>query len=262
MSPGGRTPRPAVAAAAVAAMPQAVAGRAAALVAALVVSASVAAPGAGCGSGGGGPHEDPLVASVRAGIGEQLGAAPSQVSCAGGRCDVDVGGRRGGVTVAGERELDWQSDEVVLAAPLVAHIRAELAALGLEAAIDCGPPIQPVPADGRIACKVGEEGVAWVQLGDGGQVDVDVALTPAEVAARTAPADEEALERMSRALDRPDFDLDAGVDDPARAGDHGDGDDSEDNDDHDDNDGVRGDRVRAAPDDAGVGARAHRGAGG
>jgi hypothetical protein len=181
------------------------AGRARVPAAALVAVIAAAA----CGSDG--PREDPLVASVRAGIAEQLGLAPQRVSCAGVRCEVEVGGLRIAVAVAGDREVEWSSDEVVLAAPLVAHIAAELDELGVVAAIDCGPPVQPVPASGRLACKLGDGGLAWVRLtGDGG-VDVEVALTPEVVSARTTEVDDGELERMSRALDRPDFDEDGGV---------------------------------------------------
>lgn len=193
-------------------------GRASAPAAVLAVIAMAA-----CGSGGG-PREDPLIASVRAGIADQLGLPAEQVTCAGARCDVDVAGVRIAIALAGDREVEWSSDEVVLAAPLVAHIAAELDELGVAAAIDCGPPVQPVPADGRIACKVGDGGLAWVQLAADGGVDVEIALTPEVVSARTTAVDDAELERMSRALDRPDFDEDAGVADDDRDDDEGDDD--------------------------------------
>ncbi|HVV83343.1 MAG TPA: hypothetical protein VHE35_09700 [Kofleriaceae bacterium] len=185
--------------------------------------------------------EDPVVSSVRAGIAAQLGMAPSRVACTRDRCEVEVGGTRLGVAVRGGRDATWQSDEVVLAAPLVDHVRAELAALGVDAAVDCGAAVQPVPADGRLTCKVGDAGAAWVRLGTDGAVDVDVALTAAEVAARTAPVDDEALERLSRALDSDEAEGSEGAE--------GQGDDPDDD----------GDDAR---DDAGVDAAGVRAAGG
>lgn len=205
-------------------------GRAPTLLVARLAAAAACLAAATCGGGGDGPHEDPLVASVRAGIAEQLGLPPARVLCAAGRCDVDLDGYALAVVVAGDRELDWQSDEVLLAAPLVAHIAGEVHELGVDASIDCGPPIQPVPADGRLTCKVGDGGLAWVKLDAAGAViDVDVALTADEVAARTTAGDEVLLEKLSRALDRPELDdEDAGVgggagsDEPDDTGDTGD----------------------------------------
>lgn len=161
------------------------------------------------GSSPSGPREDPLVASVRAGIAEQLGLPAERVLCEPTRCEVDVGGLTLAVALEGEREVAWRTDEVVVTGPLVAHLRATLDELGVEAAVDCGPPVQPVPADGRLVCKVGEGGLAWIDLAAEG-FEVEVALTPEAVAARTEPPDEERLEMLSRKLDRPDFDLDAG----------------------------------------------------
>ncbi len=178
----------------------------------------------GCGSGRPG---DPVAGAVRAGVMIQLGVVPTQVVCAHDRCAVDVAVAVDGqstrlvATVIGEREVTWQTEEVVLAVPLAAHVTAQLADLGLEAEVDCGPPVRPVPADGRVACRVGDEGVAWVRLGPAGQVEVEVELPPEVIAARDTPADDQALERASRALDTDeaegsddddDDDRDGGVD--------------------------------------------------
>ena len=195
-----------------------------------------------CGSG---PKGDPVVKEVRAGVEAQLGIAPELVRCAGNRCEVELAGAQLAVSLSGDRDVVWQSDEVLLAAPLVALVSGELADLGVTAAVDCGPPVQPVPADGRVTCRIEGGGLAWVGLGGAGAgegtaaggagtIDVEVALTPEAIAARTAASDDEALERMSRALDRGEEDgdedhddddddegdagLDAGIDAPARPG--------------------------------------------
>lgn len=161
---------------------------------------------AGCARSSGG--DDPVAASVRAGIAAQLGIAPGRVVCADDRCLAEVGGLPVPIAVAGGAEATWQTDEIVVIAPLVAHVTAELAELGLTARVDCGPPVQPVPADGRLACRLDDGGVAWVRLA-GDRIDVEVALTPEVVAARTAPIDEADLERQSRALDSDEAEGDA-----------------------------------------------------
>lgn len=172
---------------------------------------------AACGSGRG---SDPVAKDVRAGVEAQLGVAPAGIRCTKERCEVDLGSARIAVGLAGDREVAWQTDEVVLAAPLAALVGEELADLGVAAAVDCGPPVQPVPADGRMTCHVDGGGLAWLRLGDAGQVDVEVALTAEAVAARTGDADDEALERMSRALDSDEAE---GEDDPDGPDDAGDG---------------------------------------
>ena len=178
---------------------------------------------AGCGSG---PAGDPVAGAVRVGVMVQLGVVPTAVVCTHDRCTVDVAVSADGeptrlmATVTGDREVTWQTDPVVLAGPLAAHVAAELADLGRAAHVDCGPSVQPVPADGRLACRVDDGGVAWVRLGPAGEVDVEVALTPEAIAARAAPADDQALDRASYALDTDeaegsdddDDDRDAGVD--------------------------------------------------
>ena len=103
--------------------------------------------------------------------------------------------------MSGGREVTWETEEVVLTAPLAAHVAGQLAELGLAAQVDCGAPLQVAPVDGRLTCRIDGGGAAWVRLGADGTIDVEVALTPAVVAERTALPDEDALERRSRALD-------------------------------------------------------------
>ena len=177
--------------------------------------------------------------AVRAGIEAQLGVAPERVVCVPDHCDVDVGGAHVGVKVSGARDVAWAADEVVLAAPLVAHIAAELNGLGVAALVDCGPPVQPVPADGRLSCRLEGGGMAWVRLGADDVLELEIALTAEEAAARGDAADVEDLERRSRALDSDEAEGDPGP---------------ESDDDDDDGDGGDG--------DAGVDAPARRGAGG
>ena len=123
----------------------------------------------------------------------------------------------------GEREVAWAADEVVLAAPLVAHIAAELTGLGVAALVDCGSPVQPVPADGRLTCRLEGGGLAWARLGADDRLELEIALTAEQAAARGGAADEDGLERMSRALDSDEAE---GATGPERDDDDGDGGDA------------------------------------
>ncbi len=152
---------------------------------------------AGCGSGA----QDPVVVAVSAGIAAQLGLVPARVACAPERCDVDVGGTRLAVAVQGRREVTWEAEEVVLTAPLAAHLAGHLAELGLAVGVECGPAVQVLPVDGRLTCRLDGGGAAWVRLGADGAIAVEVALTPEVVAERTAAPGEAGLEQRSRALD-------------------------------------------------------------
>lgn len=180
---------------------------------ALVVTAALA----GCR---GRSADDRLAADVAAGLERDLGVAPDKVTCAGQGCAAVLGALTVPIAVARDKgETTWQSDEVVLASAVATRVAAELADLGVTGTVDCGPPVQPVPADGRLTCTLPAGGMAWVRLGDGDALAVELALTPAEVAARQVARDEEALERASRALDsdeaegsEDDDGLDAGVD--------------------------------------------------
>ena len=67
---------------------------------------------AGCARSSGG--DDPVAASVRAGIAAQFGIAPGRVVCADDRCLAEVGGLPVPIAVAGGAEATWQTDEIVV----------------------------------------------------------------------------------------------------------------------------------------------------
>jgi hypothetical protein len=140
---------------------------------------------------------------VRTGLAEQLGVAVERVRCERERCEATLaGGARVEVLVTGEGALAWESDEVVLTAALAERVHAELVALGLSPApaIDCGPPRAAVPGE-RVSCALEGGGAVWVTFGDGDALELEVALTPEEVRARTGDVDVQGLEDLSRALD-------------------------------------------------------------
>lgn len=165
---------------------------------------------------------DPVAAAVAAGVRAQLGVAPRKVTCTHDRCDVDLGG---GLViearVKGDREVSWESEEVLRTAPIATYVRAELAALGVDATVDCGPPLVLATAATHLTCTLGH-GAAWVDVMSDGGLSLELALDDETVAARTEPADPEGLDELSRALDSdeaegvagadPDNDPDAGAD--------------------------------------------------
>lgn len=175
-------------------------------VAALV--AALATLAAGCR----GESRDPVAAAVAAGVREQLGVAARRVTCTRDRCEIELAG---GLTIAahvtGDREVVWESDEVVRTAPITAYVRAELEALGIDAPVDCGPSLIVAATATRITCTIGPKrsvmepgtaaGSAWVDvLADGG-LALELALDEEAVRARTDVADPDGLDELSRALD-------------------------------------------------------------
>ncbi len=154
---------------------------------------AVAAVMIGCRS----ERPDRLAAAVKDGLARELGVVPSRVVCGPGRCDAEVGGLMLAVTVTGDRELSWEAEEVIATAPLVAHVAAHLDDLGIVARVDCGPALVRAVADARLTCSIEGGGQAWVRIAADGAVDVEVALTAAEVAERSGPSSEIDLERAS-----------------------------------------------------------------
>lgn len=179
-----------------------------------------------------GESRDPVAAAVAAGVREQLGVAAQRVSCTRDRCEIELAG---GLTIAarvtGDREVVWESDEVVRTAPITAYVRAELEALGVDAPVDCGPSLILAATATRITCTIGPTrsimdrdgasdlgtgrardrddapapgtaaGSAWVDvLADGG-LALELALDEEAVRARTDAVDPLGLDELSRALD-------------------------------------------------------------
>jgi len=166
---------------------------------------------AGCGGGSGGGVEE----QIRRDLGRQLGVRVERLRCPPGAfpkaCAADLPGTPGvEVTVAdGPDGVEWSLAGFLIAtAPLEVEIAAELDDLGVEATADCGPAYRVTHVGDRVPCTLevgGARGAAWARItDDAADFDLELALDPAAVAARTGEADEADLERLSRALDRDD----------------------------------------------------------
>ncbi len=165
---------------------------------------------------------DRVARAVADGVRAQLGVEVERIVCTRDRCDITlVGGVALTVTVTGDREVTWESDEVIRTAPVAARVGAELEDLGVVAAVDCGPALVAAAADAptRVTCRLGDGGEAWVDVGLDGGVAVELALGAEAVRARTEVVDEAQLEQRSRMLDSDDAEGSDGDGD-----DHGDGD--------------------------------------
>lgn len=171
-----------------------------------VVTPLVAAVLAGGGCGG--ERQDPVAAAVARGVRDQLGLAVERVRCEPTRCAVTVvGGATLAVTVSaaagGGREVRWESEEVVVTAAVARWLGAELAELGLDVAVDCGPPlVAAAPGTStRVTCALGGGGAAWVDVAADGGLAVELALDARIARARTEDVDVAGLDELSRALD-------------------------------------------------------------
>ena len=132
----------------------------------------------------------------------ELGVATA-VTCRAATCTATTAGGLV-IPVAVAADGSWQTAPLVEPAPLEAAIAAALAELGAAQPVDCG---RRRVDDGRpIACALGGGGLALVALGPDGELDLELAVTPAIAAARRAPVDDAALTAASRALDRDDGD--------------------------------------------------------
>ncbi|HVK77403.1 MAG TPA: hypothetical protein VM734_29050 [Kofleriaceae bacterium] len=161
----------------------------------------------------GGSRRDPVAEAVKAGLEAQLDVKVEQVRCERAGCEATLaGGATLKVKVDGDRELAWETDEVVMTGALAARIRAELGALGVDTTVDCGAPRVTVPGE-PVRCELGSGGAVWAAIRDDGEVELEVALTPAIVQARTEDVDVQGLDDLSRALDTDEA-QGAGPEDP------------------------------------------------
>lgn len=162
-----------------------------------------------CGGGGGGAGVEAKLAED---VSAQLGA-PVTVTCPAGPfpkpCAVHVeDGDDLTIDVTDTKDA-WQwslRGFVIATAPLVAAIREELDDLGVQAEIACGPALRAAAVGERVRCDLdlgGVAGAAWATiLDEDASFELELALSPEAVEARTSDVDDVALTRASRELDR------------------------------------------------------------
>jgi hypothetical protein len=176
-----------------------------------------------CGCGGGGRADGPE-GRIAADLGRQLGVEVDRVRCPAGAypktCVATIAGADVELAVTeGADGIAWTLEGFVISmAPLAAQIAIELDDLGVEATVDCGAPIRVTHVGERLQCALhgGVEGAALIRIVDEeARFDLELALDPAAVHARTVPADRAELERLSRALD---IDGELGEDEDSRDG--------------------------------------------
>jgi hypothetical protein len=152
--------------------------------------------------GGAGRRDPSIEEVVSEGIRVQLGVKPTRVRCERTRCDITLpGGIEIDATLAGDQDVVWESDVVVKTGVLAQHVRAELTALGMDAQVDCGPPLVLATAATRVTCTVKPGGTAWVDVMADGGLAMEVALDDETRRERTTDVDLQGLDDLSRALD-------------------------------------------------------------
>lgn len=169
-----------------------------------------------------GEGRDRVAVAVAAGVRTQLGVKVEGVRCAAERCEVTLaGGAALTVRVSGERDVAWETGELIRTAPIAALVRVELAELGVEGALDCGPALMAArPGEvTRVTCRFGTGGGAvWVDVAPDGGLALEVALDDHTVRTRTEEVDPEGLDGLSRSFDT---DQAEGADDDDDAADAG-----------------------------------------
>jgi hypothetical protein len=106
---------------------------------------------------------------------------------------------------ASKDEWGWKvKGRVVETKLVVPFVTDALAAVHADQTVDCGPPVQLLPASATVVCKLGGGGMALVSFADDGEASVELELDPASAAARTelvTPDRERELARQSKALE-------------------------------------------------------------
>lgn len=79
----------------------------------------------------------------------------------------------------------WRVDGIVIEArAIAAFVEAGLAGVGVEQAVDCGPPIQVIEPGERVVCKLAGGGAGFVEIAGDGTASLELALDAASAAAR------------------------------------------------------------------------------
>lgn len=160
-------------------------------------SAAIALAALACGSD---RAPDPRARAMATAITAELGVAVA-VRCEATACAATTAA---GLVIPIELAADggWHTAELFDPRALTPAVAAALVDVGADQAVDCGP--LRLAADGPARCDLAGGGVALVTVGADGELDVELALTPAIAAVRLAAPDEAALSAASTALDRPD----------------------------------------------------------
>jgi hypothetical protein len=163
---------------------------------------------AACGRGG---HGSRLERDIKDGLSKQLAVAITRVTCPGGplpmTCTAEGGGASIPVTVTGDGDgYAWTTTGLIInAGALATEVTAELAELGLQAAVDCGPLLRPSAIGDQITCTMTSsagEGRAYARIVDGdGGWDLELALDADAVARHDEAPDPAHLDELSRAYD-------------------------------------------------------------
>jgi hypothetical protein len=101
-------------------------------------------------------------------------------------------------------EWEWRVRGLVVdAAEVERYLELEVADLGAPQRVRCGPRLQRLDPDERIACQLEQGGVAFVTIRDDGETAFEVVLDPAAAAARgeeVTPERDQHLLAISAAL--------------------------------------------------------------
>ncbi len=129
--------------------------------------------------------------------------APVTVSCLPTSCRAELADHtvlpiRVGADGSG---WSWQVDGLVVdTALIVSYIDAMLADLHVHQTVSCGGKLRLVAPGERLGCALSGGGTAFVDVAQGGPIQVELALGSAAAAARSQPTPAEQLDKMSRAL--------------------------------------------------------------
>lgn len=108
------------------------------------------------------------------------------------------------IRLRGTRDkIEWSLDGVLVrAAPIEQYLRDTLADLGAPQAVACGPGVQVLAADQRIACTLDGGGTAFVRVRGDGSYGFELALEPGSGSA-VSDADLVHMSKQLEAADEP-----------------------------------------------------------
>lgn len=172
---------------------------------------------AACGGGG---DRDDVSRTIAVELARELGEPVASVHCRDRACVATTArGVAIPVTVTATKPATWTTEELLDPRPIRAEVLAALAAIGVTTTVDCGPTRLAAEVGSRLTCALGTGGAALIALDDAGGIDVELALTAANAAARQEGPDDDTLTQASLALDTDDAEgaddeidtIDAGV---------------------------------------------------
>jgi hypothetical protein len=121
------------------------------------------------------------------------------------------------------KEWGWRVDgRVIETTSVVTFVQQHLANVHVTQAVDCGSPVQVIPLQDRLVCRLAGGGAAFVSFAPDGDASIELALDPASASARmelTSSDRDRELTKQSSELESRAGESDGEDEVPASSGD-------------------------------------------